>query len=185
MGMRATIAYISEDKTVSLTSLQWSTRLDQTLGHMASSARQSGKSPISTIANLFKTVTSNWQHLSAIELNFEANTSDEPGTTLLQDMEGSRQDFHFGHRVQVCAPQGVNNKTHNLKNIDIYKYHLDSGSIGAIYNERNPHYIEFFWMNPNTRNIETRKCSINSLANFYKEAKNNPDKVKTFSFRNF
>lgn len=183
MGMRATIAYIKTDKTVQLTSLQWSTRLDQTLGHMANSARENNQSPSVVIADLFKAVTSQWMHASAIEIDL--------GTDLTYDLSPgesvkiNERDFYFGHSVQASFPQGEGNKTYNVKDIDIYNYHLDGGSIGAIYDERKPNYIEFFWTNPDTYEVETRKCSIDALANFYKDVENNPHKLKKFSFRSF
>lgn len=175
MGMRATVAFVDTDKSVKLTSVQWSTRLDQTLGHMASEARKAGQDPAKVIAGLFRTVTSKWNHVSAIQISDEAPTD---------------REIVMGHDVRVDFPQKHEPQIRyaNRKSVDIYNYHLNGGSIGAIYDMSNPDIIEFFWEDydyeTDTDNgIKTRKCSIDSLANFYGNVLEKPLKLKKFSFR--
>lgn len=175
MGMRATVAFVDTDKSVKLTSVQWSTRLDQTLGHMASEARKAGQDPAKVIAGLFRTVTSKWNHISAVQLSDEAPTD---------------REIVMGHNVRVDFPQKHKPQTRyaSRKSVDIYNYHLDGGSIGAIYDMNNPGIIEFFWEDydyeTDTDNgIKTRKCSIDALANFYGNVFEKPQKLKKFSFR--
>jgi len=170
MGMRATVAFVNTDKSVKLTSVQWSTRLDQTLGHMAHKVRENGDDHYKAIAGLFRTVTSRWNHVSSIELNDGAPTN---------------RDIVMGANVVVNFPQKdePQKRYANRKSVDIYNYHLDGGSVGAIYDMSKPGYIEFFWRDYDTDTIQTRNCNISALADFYNDVFNKPQKLKKFSFR--
>lgn len=119
MGMRATIAFVDKDKSVKLTSVQWSTRLDQTLGHMASEARKNNQDPGKVIAGLFRMITSKWNHVSAVQLSDEAPTD---------------REIIMGHNVRVDFPQKhePQKRYANRKSVDIYNYHLDATHLCCI-----------------------------------------------------
>lgn len=182
MGQRATIAFIDTDKSVQLTSVQWSTRLDQTLGHMANEARKANQDPAKVIAGLFRKVTRSYGHVSAVEISSKTDKFFNKNT-----------DKEIGYGVSMSSGQDKNptdNKFSNRDRVDIYNWHLDGSSIGAIYDMSKPDIIEFFWdgydYNTDTdMGIKTRKCSIDSLANFYKNVPAQPQKLKKFSFRTY
>lgn len=174
MGMRATVAFVDKDKSVKVTSVQWSTRLDQTLGHMASESIKNDQDPRKVIAGLFRTITKNWNHVSAIEISDGANLGDV-----------NNRDIVMGHNIVVnYAQKNEPQKRYaSRKDIDIYNYHLDGSSIGAIYDMSTPDIIEFFWNaydydTDTDYGVQSRKCNINSLANFYSDVFNNPAKLK-------
>lgn len=174
MGMRATIAYVGFDETVAMTTVQWSTRIDQTLGHAANQVRAKGEDMGAYMGHLFGSITHNFGHISALEIDVDYKPSP------------FGKDYRFDRGVYAASYQDEMpdyNKFANREVVDIYDYHLDGGSIGAIYDERTPDKIEFFWMNDDTGMLETRKCGIEALANFYKDALMKPRKLKKFGFR--
>lgn len=171
MGMRATIAYISKDNRVRLTSVQWSTVLDKTLGHMIAQAKDAGDDATHLVSDAFKTITSTFEHVSCVDIVEEGENIPTPTTPLAYD-------------VSIIGGQPIDMKNEwVLGEIDIYDYHLDGGSIGAVYNENKPETIQFFWSDYETDEIKTRNCGIDALGKFYGNP-NNKKKLKTFgSFR--
>lgn len=176
MGMRATVAFVDKDKSVKVTSVQWSTRLDQTLGHMSSESIKKDQDPGKVIAGLFRTITQRWNHVSAIEINNDFDPNDV-----------NNRNIVMGHDIVVnFAQKNEPQKRYaSRKDIDIYNYHLDGGSIGAIYDMSTPDIIEFFWNDydydtDTDHGVQSRKCKISSLANFYSDVFNQPAKLKKF-----
>lgn len=174
MGMRATIAYVGFDGAVAMTSVQWSTRIDQTLGYVANQVRAKGEDMNAYMGHLFGSITHNFGHISALEQDVDYTPS------------SFGKDYRFDRGAYAASVQDEMpdyNKFANRKVAKIYSYHLDAGSIGAIYDERTPDKIEFFWRNDVTGQIETRKCGIEALANFYNDVPGKPNKLKKFDFR--
>lgn len=174
MGMRASIAYVSKDKTVRMTTVQWSTMIDQTLGYFIAECQRDGLDYEMEVMNLLRTITRDYEHISALNFN---DAPSSYGT--------NKRYLHNIVAESVCnVDSDYDNLYASAKNIPggIYDYHLDSGSIGVVYRENAPDKLEFFWDDDNK--IATRKCSMKSLGHFYKDYLTKPNKRKKFSFRN-
>lgn len=171
MGMRATIALIDHDKSVKVTSVQWSTKLDAVIGMLAFVANQKVPgSANAAVENLFRKVTENG-HISAVESGYEPNY-------------GKNVKLEHGIIIAGVQEAGQNPTYRDRSAIDIHNYHLDGGSIGAVYDVSKPDTIEFFWDNYNydqdiENGIATRNTSIAHLASFYGKPANR-SKLKKF-----
>lgn len=169
MGMRGTIAFVDTDRSVRLTTVQWSTHLDRTIGHFAAMARKDEQDMYTEVAELFRAIT-RYNHISCLEVENDKFAAE-------------KNDEKVGYGVYINRP--VNDApvkiSKNRNFIDIYNYHLDSDSMGAIYDMAKPDKIEFFWEN-NYGVIEKRICGIMSLANFYNDIEATPNKLKKFGF---
>lgn len=179
MGMRATIAYINKDNRVRLTTVQWSTVLDKTLGHMIAQEQDAGGDATHLVSDAFKTITSTFEHVSCVDIVEEGENIQIPTTPLAYDV------FIFGgqaigaYDVSTIGGQSISMKNEwDLGEIDIYGYHLDGNSLGAVYNENKPETIQFFWANREMDEIKTRNCGIDALGKFYGNP-NNKKKLKT------
>lgn len=176
MGMRATIAYIDNKDVIHLTTVQWSTRLDQTLGHYFSEERKAGKNAHASMKALFEKIAAN-EHISCLDLDLDYNPEN--------DYRGGAATEHIGHNVYLKGMQGDELATfeseHDISG-GIYGYHLNGGSIGAIYKAYEPNKVEFFW-SENATDIGNAVENLDELADFYSNAEDDSDKVKEYSFR--
>lgn len=166
MGMRAGIIYKNIEGKSFLTTVHWSTRIDMTLGHYISQSDNPG----SDVKELFETITQNYHHISALEID---NTPAE------------KYDVSFGV-VKVVDPSKHYKNT--LKN-STYKDPrnamddcLNAGSIGVMYDEKHSDRVTFYFESPDGE-IETKNSSLSALGKFYKNVHANPHKLKKFSFR--
>lgn len=131
MGMRATIALTDTDGMTRLTSLQWSTMLHKSLAEAMVNTPEDKQ--VDAIRNAFaKTVE--FEHATAVDT-----------------VEDERDVVEAGNGLFIHGPQGHRPKrlARQLKNNQIFDYHLDDNSIGARYDERNPEVVTFFWLNWN------------------------------------
>jgi len=166
MGMRAGIIYRNRNEISTITSVQWSTRIDQTLGHYIANS----SAPVESVRILFSTITESFSHISALETKYDEDKIEDNDYSFESVYVKSIQEFEYSREFT------------NIQ--EAMESHLNSSSIGAIFDENNPEFISFYFENPYTEEIEVRNRSIASLGNFYNNVKNNPRKLKRFSFRN-
>lgn len=179
MGMRATIGYVQNDGKTSVVSVQWSTVLDRTLGHFIADAMKSGDDVHEKLREFFSGVTKNG-HISSVDIDFTLSDGDRQwmgkcetyGPLVVSGIQGVFKGDRDFYNSESDVPGG-----------SIENYHLDSGSIGAVYREKDPNRIEFFWNNNLTGEVEKRYCGIDPLARFYNNVEKNQSKLKKFGFR--
>lgn len=166
MGMRAGIIYRDENGISTITSVQWSTRIDQILGHFISNS----DNPVEDVRNLFKKISQDFARISALQIN-----------------NGETDEYRKDHSFGTVVAEGIQNADYNrtFRNLNTaMDSHLNRSSIGAIFDESKPEFISFYFENPYTDEIEVRNCSIAALGKFYNNVEKNPRKLKRFSFRN-
>lgn len=168
MGMRAGLIYKAKSGISTLTSVQWSTLTDQSLGHFAANSQAAE----ADLKDLFKTITDNYDHISALEID---------------DTPADKHSLSFG---VVKAVSGHKRKDGSLEYYqfdnaqDAMEDYLDGHSVGAMFNEANPERVTFYFISNETRELETRNAGISALAKFYNDVDNKSDKLKKFPFRN-
>ena len=165
MGMRAGIIYKDKTGTSVLTTLQWSTRLDQTLGHHIA---RSGN-PMADVKHIFKSVVDKYSHVSAMEI---VTTPEGRLSGAIKACNGYEWDGHSERARSIFDGHK-----------EAMECHLDSGSIGAMFDESHPDRITFYFISDKTDEIEVKNCSIEALGKFYKDVEGKPGKLKKFSFR--
>lgn len=182
MGMRATFGYIADDRTMKLTSVQWSTMIDRAIGVCAHNARENGDSPVHAVHQMFKGITDQYEHISSLDVPSASGapvTSPDVelnnGLVLSRGLE--RENLHDG----IYYPQ----KGWTLRALKdtAYGFHLDGGSLGVVLNEReiSSGKVELFYYEEGTENVKVSSLSIEALANFYGDGTGNT--LKPFGFR--
>lgn len=164
MGMRAGIIYKDSNGTSHLTSIQWSTMIDRTLGHFIAQSQ----APEADVKDLFKMITRNFGHIGSLEIVRNEDVMEE-------------QDRLYGTIYAHSVMEKFKSQFNNVE--DAIDSHLNGGSIGAIFDEAHPERITFYFDNPVTDELEMRNCSIQALGKFYSDVENKPKKRKKFSFR--
>lgn len=174
MGMRATIGYIDTDKTMKLTTVQWSTMLDRTFGYYASRELENEEDPIEGVRELVKYVTDHYQHISCFEIT--DNTS----------VDGL---VHLAHDVCVSGPQERESGDYGIFPADTSEnhrknaryFHLDHGSVGVLIDANSTsESVEFFYINDDydTEEVQCSVISLYELAEFYAKANEGHDLMK-------
>lgn len=172
MGMRATIAYVEATGKTFVTTVQWATRLDQTIGHYLHSERENGVAVNESAKDLIAMVTKNHGHISALEI------SDAKDVLRTNDIPVSNSVVIAGHQSSANV---FNSELE--ASAEIYDNELDGGSIGAVYRENKPDSVEFFWVDPTSYDLIKRNSGTGALANFYSDVHGKPSKLKKMSFR--
>lgn len=171
MGMRAGIIYKDKNGISHLTTSQWSTRIDQTLGHFIANS----DNPIEDVRNLFKNITEQFDHVSALEIYRE---NEDYGFNAETDV--SYDNVVYAARGCKFNDGGTNDFSDAFYAMNV---HLDGGSIGAMFDEKHPERITFYFDSEVSYKMETRNRSINNLGGFYSDVDKKPQKLMKFDFR--
>lgn len=160
MGQRATFAYVHEDGTVGMTSVQWSTSFHHSLAQEL--AFPSSQSVQDRVKAIFTAITQ-YEHISS----FETPLTD---ASLRESIDYSIL-FHDGRYETVGEHSIINGFTEKntaptvLSDEEIYEYHLDADSIGAIFYEKTGQ-VKFFWLedtSTSSRDVITKTLDVEQI----------------------
>lgn len=165
MGMRASIAMTGIDGLTRITSVQWSTRLDQTIGNYLAQRGTQGDELSVALSELLEAVIKHG-HISALEI--------------LESAEEGYKAVPLGYGTFISFPQEKGVKPAKMSRQEVREYHLDYGSIGAHYDQRHPERIEFFWYDDATGVVTHRNVSLAELVRFYAPEKLSNNRLKSF-----
>lgn len=165
MGMRASIAMTGVDGLTRITSVQWSTRLDQTIGNYLAQAKAEEVELPEALTELLNEVLSHG-HISALEM--------------IAGDEGGYKPIALGRNTFISFAQEDGSTPAEMTREQVREYHLDGGSIGAHYDQRRPNLLEFFWYDEATAEIAHSELTLYALARSYAEALSEPKSLRKF-----
>lgn len=168
MGMRATIGYIDTDNSMKLTSVQWSTMLDRTLGFYASKVAASGNDPVEGIHSLVKNITERFWHIGALEVARPDEEEEDGDTQLGHNVYADLAREREGDDAQlgIFDADTEENQRETARN-----FHLNGGSVGVIVDANDTDgTIELFYDNNETDELESRVFTVSELAEYYEGA---------------
>lgn len=154
MGMRATFGRIDTNGNVKATSVQWSTMFDENLCNAVGSIdgdvhADLVKARMDCVRNIFSHITTKYDHVSCVD-SVDAMSSREYQSEEI--LEGTKLCVIGGCARDSFDDDENDTLTNVLANMvdkrdyeEIFTYHLDGNSIGAVYDERVPEIVTFFW----------------------------------------
>lgn len=151
MGMRASVIYRMKSGHVKMSTLQWSTMLDKTFIRDIESAvaYHAAGSKVEATRKFMRNATTINGHYSAIESMAGAEVA----------IERRKKGFGTPKSIRKIGPNsygifhGESFPAANYRNItdanirELCSEHLDGGSVGIYYDEKNPTVVKFFRLN--------------------------------------
>lgn len=170
MGMRASAVYIDKTGTGFLTTLQWSTKIDKTLGYELSLVGENEDANV-RMTQIFAPLAA-FEHLSAID------TFDPEEDEMLAG------DIMVTPSLVFSGPQPAGDAV--FANVDkdmslITNWHLDSGSLGVIYDARYTSVLTFFYLDDQTDNVRTLNMTFDELIKVYVDKNAPARKIKNLA----
>lgn len=171
MGMRASAVYIDKTGTGFLTTLQWSTKIDKTLGYELSLVGENEDANV-RMTQIFAPLAA-FEHLSAID------TFDPEEDEMLAG------DIMVTPSLVFSGPQpaeGAQVFPHADKDMKRMKeWHLNSGSLGVIYDARYTSVLRFFYLDDQTDNVRTLNMTFDELIKAYVDKNAPARKIKNLA----
>lgn len=175
MGMRATFAHIDTKGTLKMTSVHWSTIIDKNLSY----ALKGHKNPANALSRLLNKVTSEFEHISALDLKSNIDYSQEHIKKYHEDDDPMPYGFMVNGGLPDPAFASEYKRRYTNKEAEkagghqrlIDDYHTRDG-ISVIYDVRTPDNVRFGWRRINGltwQDVPVRKLASGNFESDYRK----------------